>query len=56
MTRRTIRVSQLCIKLSRTHAANIAVLGHYVSANFVASDDGSGHLMITDPPLHQKLA
>jgi hypothetical protein len=36
---------------SRT--ANVVLLGSYVAANFVMSNDGGGHVLITDPPLHQ---
>jgi hypothetical protein len=32
-----------------SHTANIALLGSYAAANFVMSNDGSGHVLITDP-------
>jgi hypothetical protein len=34
------------------HTANIALLGTYLAASFVMSNDGSGHVLITDPPTH----
>lgn len=34
-----------------THSATVTLVGSYTSANFSATDDGSGHLMITDPPV-----
>jgi hypothetical protein len=35
-----------------SHTANIVLLGSYVAANFVMSNDGGGHVLITDPPVH----
>jgi hypothetical protein len=35
-----------------SHMANIVLLGSYVAANFVMSNDGGGHVLITDPPVH----
>jgi hypothetical protein len=35
-----------------SHTANIVLWGHYVAANFVMSNDGGGHVLITDPPVH----
>jgi hypothetical protein len=35
-----------------SHTANISLLGSYVAARFTMSDDGGGHVLITDPPLH----
>jgi hypothetical protein len=32
-----------------SHTANIALLGSYAAANFVMSNDGGGHVLITDP-------
>ena len=32
------------------HVASISLLGSYMASSFVASDDGTGHLLITDPP------
>jgi hypothetical protein len=37
-----------------THMANIALLGQYVASSFVASSDGHGGTLITDPPVTQQ--
>jgi len=34
-----------------THTANIALLGNYSLANFIASSDGHGGTSVVDPPL-----
>ena len=34
-----------------THTANIAILGNYSLANFIASSDGHGGTSVVDPPL-----
>jgi large repetitive protein len=33
-----------------THSANITLLGNYMASSFVASSDGHGGTLITDPP------
>jgi len=35
-----------------THTANLTLVGHYVTGNFTLHDDGSGHVLVTDPPVH----
>jgi hypothetical protein len=35
-----------------SQTANIALIGHYSTASFAMSNDGSGHVLITDPPSH----
>jgi hypothetical protein len=37
-----------------THLANIALLGQYAAASFVAASDGHGGTLITDPPPSQQ--
>jgi hypothetical protein len=32
-------------------SATVTLVGHYTLANFTSSTDGSGHVMITDPPV-----
>jgi hypothetical protein len=39
-----------------THAAKIALLGNYVTANFIAAADGHGGTLITDPPVIEQLS
>ena len=34
------------------HSVNLTLLGHYVTGNFTLHDDGTGHVLVTDPPLH----
>ena len=35
-----------------THSADLTLVGHYVTGNFTLHDDGSGHVLIVDPPVH----
>src|SRR5579885_1849485 len=35
-----------------THTADLTLVGHYLQGNFTLHDDGSGHVLVTDPPVH----
>jgi hypothetical protein len=37
-----------------SHIANIALLGNYMASSFVASSDGHGGTLISDPSVHQQ--
>ena len=34
-----------------THTANITLFGQYVADQFQVSNDGGGHVLVTDPPV-----